>query len=123
MSQLRLLIQEIKMKRILVVEDEPWIASVLSRGLIFQEFTVQIATSGEAALENMRICPQDLVLLDVMLLDMAGFEVCRRLRNIEDKDLPILMLTARGEVKDKVIGLDSGADDYIILPSRLTLIN
>lgn len=104
------------MKRILVVEDEPCIASVLSRGLTFQGFTVQVATSGEAALENMRICPQDLVLLDVMLPDMTGFEVCRRLRDMRDKDLPILMLTARDEVKDKITGLESGADDYITKP-------
>jgi DNA-binding response OmpR family regulator len=116
MSQLRFLIQEIKMKRILVVEDEPCIASVLSCGLTFQGFAVQVATSGEAALENMRICPQDLVLLDVMLPDMNGFEVCRRLRDMEDKALPIFMLTARDEVKDKIIGLDSGADDYITKP-------
>ena len=104
------------MKRILVVEDEPCIASALSRGLTFQGFTVQVATSGEAALENMRICPQDLVLLDVMLPDMNGFEVCRRLRDMEDNALPILMLTGRDEVKDRITGLDSGADDYIIKP-------
>ncbi|GHO97298.1 DNA-binding response regulator [Reticulibacter mediterranei] len=104
------------MKRILVVEDEPCIASALSRGLTFQGFAVQVAASGEAALENMRICPQDLVLLDVMLPDMNGFEVCRRLRDMEDKALPILMLTARDEVKDKITGLDSGADDYITKP-------
>jgi len=104
------------MKRILVVEDEPCIASALSRGLTFQGFTVQVATSGEAALENMRICPQDLVLLDVMLPDMNGFEVCRRLRDMEDKALPILMLTGCDEVKDKITGLDSGADDYITKP-------
>lgn len=104
------------MKRILVVEDEPQVAYALRRGLMYKGFEVKVATSGMVALENIRTCSQDLVLLDVMLPDMNGFEVCSRLRDMEDRALPILMLTARDEVSDKIAGLDSGADDYITKP-------
>jgi len=104
------------MKRILVVEDEPHLADALSQILAYRGFTVQIAPNGEAALEYIQTSPQDMVLLDVMLPDMDGFEVCRRLRDMSGRMFPILMLTARDEVKDKIAGLDSGADDYITKP-------
>lgn len=104
------------MKRILVVEDEPQVAYALSRGLTYKGFDVKVATSGAAALEEIQNCPRDLVLLDVMLPDMDGFEVCSRLRDMEDKALPIVLLSARDEVRDKITGLDSGADDYLTKP-------
>lgn len=104
------------MKRILVVEDEPFLADMLSQTLSYKGFSVQIAPNGETALEQIQNSSQDLVLLDVILPDMDGFEVCRRLRAISGRMFPILMLTAKDEVKDKIAGLDSGADDYITKP-------
>lgn len=104
------------MKHILVVEDEPQIAHVLKRGLTYKGFEVAVVTSGKAALENIQNSPHDLVVLDVILPDIDGFEVCHRLRSMEYTSLPILMLTARDGVKDKIAGLDSGADDYITKP-------
>lgn len=101
---------------ILVVEDEPQIAHILKRGLTYKGFEVAIATSGKAGIENIQHSPQDLVVLDVILPDIDGFEVCHRLRSIGYKSLPILMLTAKDGVGDKIAGLDSGADDYITKP-------
>jgi DNA-binding response OmpR family regulator len=103
-------------KRILVVEDEPQIAHTLRRGLIYKGFEVMIAPSGEQALEAMQEFAPDLVLLDILLPDMNGYDVCRRLRADQDKTLQILILTAKDELSDKIIGLDSGADDYITKP-------
>lgn len=103
-------------KRILVVEDEPQIAQALRRGLIYKGFEVMIAPSGEQALEAMQVFAPDLVLLDILLPDMNGYDVCRRLRADQDKTLQILILTAKDELSDKIIGLDSGADDYITKP-------
>jgi two-component system response regulator MprA len=104
------------MKQILVVEDESNLASALRRGLTYKGFAVQVARSGQDALERIRLCPHDLVLLDLMLPDMDGFEVCRRLRRMTDQVFPILILTARDAIRDKIAGLDSGADDYITKP-------
>jgi two-component system, OmpR family, response regulator MprA len=104
------------MHHILVVEDEAQIAHVLQRGLIYKGFEVVVAASGKAAIENIQHSLQDLVVLDVMLPDMDGFEVCRLLRLMDYKSLPILMLTAKDGMKDKIAGLDSGADDYITKP-------
>ena len=104
------------MKRIMVVDDEPQIVSFLKRGLIYKGFEVVSATGGEQALDLARECPPHLVVLDVMLPDLDGYEVCRRLRAGQDSEVPILMLTARDEVAAKVTGLDSGADDYITKP-------
>ncbi len=103
-------------KRILVVEDEPQIAHTLRRGLTYKGFEVMIAPSGEQALEAMQAFAPDLVLLDILLPDMDGYEVCRHLRADQDKALQILILTAKDELSDKIIGLDSGADDYITKP-------
>ncbi|HEX2910444.1 MAG TPA: response regulator transcription factor [Chloroflexia bacterium] len=104
------------MKRILVVDDEPQITEFLRRGLTYKGFEVIAADTGEQALDTARDCPPDLVVLDVMLPDLSGYEVCRRLRATGDRTLPILMLTAKDSLADKVTGLDSGADDYIAKP-------
>ncbi len=104
------------MKRLLVVEDEPQILRFLRRGLTYRGFEVHTACSGHEALEYAQECLPDLIVLDVLLPDIDGFEVCRRLRRNGEIGLPILMLTARDEVTDKIAGLDSGADDYITKP-------
>jgi two-component system response regulator MprA len=102
------------MTTILIVDDDPNICSVLRRGLRFEGYTVHIAEDGPQALEMARTAPPDLVVLDVMLPQMDGLEVCRRLRR--GTAAPILMLTARDAVPDRIAGLDSGADDYLVKP-------
>ncbi len=102
------------MSRILVVEDEKEIAGYLRRGLAFEGFGVEVASDGPGGLAAARERPPDLVILDVMLPGMDGIEVCRRLR--AGSDVPIIMLTARETVPDRVAGLESGADDYLIKP-------
>jgi len=104
------------MKHILVVEDEPQITHFLKRGLTYKGFEVIAAGNGTQALLEAKAYTPDLVILDVMLPDMDGFEVCRRLRAMNDNSLPILILTARDEVNDKIVGLESGADDYVTKP-------
>jgi len=101
-------------ERILVVEDDAKIADLLRRGLAFEGYAVDAAADGEAALGLARDRAPDLVILDLMLPGMNGMEVCRRLR--AGSDVPILMLTAKGAVADRVKGLDSGADDYLVKP-------
>jgi two-component system OmpR family response regulator len=101
--------------RILIVEDEARLAANLQRGLIEQGFAVDTAADGERALGRSREVAYDLVVLDVMLPGMDGFTVCRELRRA-NVDLPILMLSARGVVEDRVRGLESGADDYLTKP-------
>jgi two-component system response regulator MprA len=100
--------------RILVIEDEERIRNFLQRGLTFEGYRVDTAPDGEAGLEIARDNPPDLVLLDLMLPGLDGLEVCRRLRSVSD--VPILMLTARESVEDRVTGLDAGADDYLVKP-------
>jgi two-component system response regulator MprA len=100
--------------RILIVEDEKEIAGYLRRGLAFEGFSVEVAIDGPGAIAAARERPPDLVILDVMLPGMDGFEVCRRLR--AGSDVPIIMLTARETVPDRVAGLESGADDYLVKP-------
>lgn len=100
--------------RILIVEDEKEIAGYLRRGLAFEGFAVEVASDGPGGIAAARERPADLVILDVMLPGMDGFEVCRRLR--AGSDVPIIMLTARETVPDRVIGLESGADDYLVKP-------
>jgi two-component system response regulator MprA len=104
------------MRRILIVEDEPEITRVLKRGLSYKGFEVVVASDGGQALSAVHTCAPDLVLLDVMLPDMDGYEVCRRLRTEGKGTLPMLMLTAKDDISDKINGLDSGADDYITKP-------
>ena len=104
------------MKRILIVEDEIQISSFLKRGLTFKGFDVIVVPTGTQALTLVQSDTPDLVVLDIMLPDIDGFEVCRRLRMDGFKTLPVLMLTAKDEVSAKITGLDSGADDYITKP-------
>jgi two-component system response regulator MprA len=101
--------------RVLVVDDDPKILSLLRRGLSFAGYTVGTAVDGEAALAAARDRPPNVVVLDVMLPGVDGLEVCRRLR-LGDAALPILMLTARDRIPDRVAGLDAGADDYLVKP-------
>jgi two-component system response regulator MprA len=101
--------------RILVIDDDPKIRSVVRRGLVYEGFRVTDAGSGEEGLDKARDQTPDLVVLDVMLPGIDGLEVCRRLREAGD-DVAILMLTARDEVKDRVEGLETGADDYLVKP-------
>ena len=101
--------------RVLVVDDDPKILSLLRRGLSFAGYAVDPAADGEEALAAARDRPPDIVVLDVMLPGVDGLEVCRRLR-LGDASLPILMLTAKDRVPDRVAGLDAGADDYLVKP-------
>lgn len=101
-------------ERILVIEDEHRIADFLKRGLTYEGFQVDVRYDGEAGLKAARDNPPDLVILDVMLPGLDGWEVCRRLR--AGGSVSILMLTAKDAVADRVKGLDSGADDYLIKP-------
>ncbi|HZU67248.1 MAG TPA: response regulator transcription factor [Ktedonobacteraceae bacterium] len=103
-------------KRILIVEDEPQILDLLKRGLGYKGFDVLAAHDGHEALQLFQTTPPDLVILDIKLPDIDGYQVCRYMRATGDESLPILMLTARDELSDKIIGLDSGADDYITKP-------
>lgn len=101
--------------RILVIEDEKKIASFIKRGLMEQNYTVDVAHDGNEGLYLAEINPYDLIVLDIMIPGKDGFAVCRALRG-QGVDTPILMLTARDDLKDKVYGLDSGADDYLTKP-------
>lgn len=101
--------------RILVVEDEDRIAGFLKKGLEEESYAVDIASDGMAALEWVAGAQYDLILLDVMLPGLSGFEVCQVLRQ-RRVDSPILMLTARDDIDDRVQGLDFGADDYLTKP-------
>ncbi|HYE13975.1 MAG TPA: response regulator transcription factor [Pyrinomonadaceae bacterium] len=101
--------------RILLVEDEPDAARLLAKGLREEAYAVDLAADGEKALEQAATNDYDLVILDVMLPRKNGFEVCRELR-ASGSAVPVLMLTARDAVGDRVAGLDSGADDYLPKP-------
>jgi two-component system, OmpR family, copper resistance phosphate regulon response regulator CusR len=101
--------------RILLVEDEPNAAKILAKGLREEAYAIDVATDGEMALEQVFINEYDLIILDVMLPRKGGFEVCRELRS-GGFAVPVLMLTARDAVEDRVEGLDSGADDYLSKP-------
>lgn len=103
------------MSRILVVEDDPAILRGLRHALEYEKHEVLAARSGEEGLQLLRDRHPDLVVLDVMLPTLSGFELCRRARQ-EGIRTPILMLTARGEDVDQVMGLDLGADDYVRKP-------
>ena len=101
-------------KRILVVDDDARLAASLRRALAYEGYAVEVAADGPDALVVARDRPPDLVVLDGMMPGLDGVEVCRRLR--EGSDLPILMLTARDAISDRVAGLDAGADDYVVKP-------
>ena len=100
--------------RVLVVEDDRDIADVLRRSLDLDGYEVRLAGDGESALTQADVFEPDAVILDLGLPKLDGVEVCRRLR--AEGDVPILMLTARAETEDRVTGLDSGADDYLVKP-------
>lgn len=105
---------------ILIVEDEPAISGFIRRGLIFEGYMASSVADGRAALDRLRDTRPDLLILDVMLPGVDGIEICRRLRALEASEgltpLPVLMLTARDTVQDRVLGLEAGADDYLIKP-------
>jgi DNA-binding response OmpR family regulator len=101
--------------RILVVEDEPVAAAVLAKGLREHAYAVDVAADGNAALEQAGINDYDLIVLDVLLPGIDGLELCRQLRE-SGTTVPILMLTARGGLDQRVEGLDAGADDYLPKP-------
>jgi DNA-binding response OmpR family regulator len=100
--------------RILVVDDDPEIVSFVRRGLAYEGYKVDTAADGSEALAKAREKEPDLVILDIMMPGIDGIEVSKRLR--QGGDVPILMLTAKGTVADKVVGLESGADDYLVKP-------
>ena len=102
---------------ILVVDDDPKITQLLRRALTLEGYNVQTAASGPDALQLTRARLPDLVILDILMPGMDGLDVCRRLR--ASGDTPILLLTAKDEVSDRVRGLDSGADDYVVKPFAL----
>jgi len=101
-------------ERILVIEDEQRIAQFIERGLIYEGYRVDVAYDGRNGLAAARDNPPDMVILDWMLPGLDGLEVCKRLRSASN--VPILMLTAKDEVADRVTGLDAGADDYLVKP-------
>ncbi len=103
--------------RILIVEDELDLANALARGLRQQGYAVDIAENGEQGLYMGQVYPYDLVILDLNLPEMDGLEVCHSLRSSRS-DLLIIIVTARSRVKDRVVGLDMGADDYLVKPFR-----
>jgi len=104
--------------RILVVDDDPGVRESLRRSLIFNGYEVELAEDGQRALSSIALRRPDAVVLDVMMPGLDGLETCRRLR-AAGEDLPVLMLTAREAVADRVSGLDAGADDYMVKPFAL----
>jgi DNA-binding response OmpR family regulator len=104
-----------QVQHVLVVDDEPMVCDVLARYLSRDVFEVSTAFDGQQALTALHTCVPDLVLLDLMLPRVDGFEVFRRLRRT-GSGCPVIMLTARGEVTDRIVGLDVGADDYVSKP-------
>jgi two-component system, OmpR family, response regulator len=101
--------------RALVVEDERKMAALLRRGLVEEGYAADVARTGKDAVDMARATPYDTIVLDVMLPGLDGFDVCRELRS-SGVWTPILMLTARDRVEDRVAGLDAGADDYLTKP-------
>ncbi len=104
--------------RILVVDDEPAVQQALSRALTLERYEVATAVDGREALEMLGLVPYDAVILDVSMPFLDGMQVCRRLRDNGDHT-PVLMLTARDDIDDRVAGLDAGADDYLVKPFAL----
>jgi len=103
------------MATILIVDDDERLRRMLQRTLTYEGFDVEAAADGRAALDKVRACHPDLVVLDWMMPELSGLEVVRRLRDDEDHTM-ILMLTARDEIENRVLGLQSGADDYLVKP-------
>ena len=106
------------MARVLVVDDEPAVRRALERALRLDSYDVALAADGEEALDALATSPADAVILDVAMPRLDGLEVCRRMRQAGDRT-PVLMLTARDAIDDRVKGLDVGADDYLVKPFAL----
>jgi two-component system, OmpR family, response regulator MprA len=106
------------MARVLVVDDEPAVRRALERALRLDSYDVALAADGEEALDALAASPADAVILDVLMPRLDGLEVARRMRKAGDRT-PILMLTARDAIDDRVTGLDVGADDYLVKPFAL----
>jgi two-component system, OmpR family, response regulator MprA len=104
--------------RVLVVDDEPAVQTALSRALKLERYEVEQAADGREALERLERTAYEVVILDVSMPHIDGLEVCRRMRDTGDRT-PVLMLTAREGVDDRVAGLDAGADDYLVKPFAL----
>ena len=104
--------------RILVVDDEPAVREAIERALRFEGYEVALAADGHEALERIDQRPADVVVLDLLMPRVDGLEMCRRMRHQGDRT-PVLMLTARDAVADRVTGLDAGADDYLVKPFAL----
>src|SRR4029077_10147100 len=106
------------MARVLVVDDEPAVRRALERALRLERYEVALAADGQEALDELGSTPADAVILDIAMPRVDGLEVCRRLRAAGDRT-PVLMLTARDAIDDRVDGLDAGADDYLVKPFAL----
>src|SRR5450432_4382405 len=106
------------MARVLVVDDEPAVRRALERALRLENHEVSLAADGEEALDALASAPADAVILDILMPKLDGLEVCRRMRQAGDRT-PVLMLTARDAIDDRVLGLDVGADDYLVKPFAL----
>jgi two-component system, OmpR family, response regulator MprA len=106
------------MTRVLIVDDEPAVRAALDRALRLDRYEIELAGDGREALDRLAETRHDAVVLDVMMPGIDGLEVCRRLREAGDRT-PVLMLTARDAVDDRVAGLDAGADDYLVKPFAL----
>ena len=102
----------------MVVDDEPSVRTALDRALRLEGYDVELAADGSEALRRLAVSTPDAIVLDVLMPELDGLEVCRRLRAAEDRT-PVLMLTARDAVEDRVAGLDAGADDYLVKPFAL----
>src|ERR687891_504026 len=108
--------------RILVVDDEPAVREAVERALRLEGHDVALAADGGQALDALDAWPPDAVVLDVLMPRVDGLEACRRMRSSGDRT-PVLMLTARHDVRDRVAGLDAGADDYLVKPFALEELN
>jgi DNA-binding response OmpR family regulator len=108
--------------QILIIEDEEKIANILRRGLLEEYYNVDIAQDGEKALEKIDINAYDFIILDLMIPKIDGLTVCKKIRK-ENTTIPILMLTAKDAISDKIAGLDAGADDYVTKPFSIAEIS
>ncbi|MGI9558027.1 MAG: response regulator transcription factor [Solirubrobacterales bacterium] len=104
--------------RVMVVDDEPAVRSSIERALKLEGYDVRTAPDGKEALRELAVHPPDAMVLDVLMPEVDGLEVCRRMRSAGDRT-PVLMLTARDAISDRVDGLDAGADDYLVKPFAL----
>ena len=101
--------------QILIIEDEPKIAAILQRGFVAENYNVSVATDGPDALDQISVNTFDLIILDLMIPLIDGLTVCKTIRK-NDPNTPILILTAKDDVRDKIDGLNAGADDYVTKP-------